>query len=184
MCGCAATQDSTALWEALPAAVMSEAVRLHHTCVRKLLLSHKGYESATEVGLQVTEVLGTGINEKGNACGAETYAAAWSPRPDDQVPGLPVSTRFAFSDPTRPETPRAAPVVANIALQLDSLPLPPGRLVHPGVPHGQAGGGLRHGPTGGCRTLPCHIWSLQRFNISRTPGNDFSRDRPDPWVLP
>ncbi|GLI70646.1 hypothetical protein VaNZ11_015578, partial [Volvox africanus] len=41
-------QDSTTLWEALPADVMSEAVRLHHTCVRRLLLVHGGYESATE----------------------------------------------------------------------------------------------------------------------------------------
>ncbi|EFJ44112.1 hypothetical protein VOLCADRAFT_95771 [Volvox carteri f. nagariensis] len=41
-------QDSTVLWEALPAAVMSDAVRLHHGCIRRLLVAHGGYESATE----------------------------------------------------------------------------------------------------------------------------------------
>ncbi|KXZ55389.1 hypothetical protein GPECTOR_3g515 [Gonium pectorale] len=41
-------QDSTSLWEALPAAVMSEAVRLHHAAVRRLTCFHGGYESSTE----------------------------------------------------------------------------------------------------------------------------------------
>ncbi|KAG2500013.1 hypothetical protein HYH03_002295 [Edaphochlamys debaryana] len=41
-------QDSTALWEALPAAVMDASVGLHHACLRRLLLKHWGYESATE----------------------------------------------------------------------------------------------------------------------------------------
>ncbi|KXZ56879.1 hypothetical protein GPECTOR_1g793 [Gonium pectorale] len=41
-------QDSTALWEALPASVMDASVDLHHSTVRRLLLMHAGYESATE----------------------------------------------------------------------------------------------------------------------------------------
>ncbi|KAG2434059.1 hypothetical protein HXX76_007787 [Chlamydomonas incerta] len=41
-------QDSTALWEMLPSSVMDRAIKEHHTCLRKLLLKHSGYESATE----------------------------------------------------------------------------------------------------------------------------------------
>ncbi|GIL79822.1 hypothetical protein Vretifemale_9103 [Volvox reticuliferus] len=41
-------QDSTALWEMLPSNVMDRAIKEHHTCLRKLLLKHSGYESATE----------------------------------------------------------------------------------------------------------------------------------------
>ncbi|GLI68045.1 hypothetical protein VaNZ11_012368 [Volvox africanus] len=41
-------QDSTALWEILPSNVMDRAIKEHHTCLRKLLLKHSGYESATE----------------------------------------------------------------------------------------------------------------------------------------
>ncbi|MEW5319087.1 MAG: hypothetical protein WDW38_010258 [Sanguina aurantia] len=41
-------QDSTALWELLPASVMDRAIKEHHQCMRKLLLKHSGYESATE----------------------------------------------------------------------------------------------------------------------------------------
>ncbi|KXZ50223.1 hypothetical protein GPECTOR_17g860 [Gonium pectorale] len=41
--------DSTSLWEALPEYAMSEALRLHHTAVRRLLVQHGGYESSTEV---------------------------------------------------------------------------------------------------------------------------------------
>ncbi|GIL91187.1 hypothetical protein Vretimale_18827, partial [Volvox reticuliferus] len=41
-------QDSTVLWEGLPAEVMDAAVKLHHRVIREQLLKHKGYESATE----------------------------------------------------------------------------------------------------------------------------------------
>ncbi|KAG2488551.1 hypothetical protein HYH03_012870 [Edaphochlamys debaryana] len=41
-------QDSTALWEALPAAVMDEAIDLHHACLRRCTTACGGYESATE----------------------------------------------------------------------------------------------------------------------------------------
>ncbi|KAG2501549.1 hypothetical protein HYH03_000056 [Edaphochlamys debaryana] len=41
-------QDSTALWETLPSAVMDRAIKEHHSCLRRLLLKHNGYESATE----------------------------------------------------------------------------------------------------------------------------------------
>ncbi|PNH08339.1 hypothetical protein TSOC_005064 [Tetrabaena socialis] len=41
-------QSSTRLWESLPADVMSEAVHLHHACIRRLVVDHQGYESATE----------------------------------------------------------------------------------------------------------------------------------------
>ncbi|GLI62352.1 hypothetical protein VaNZ11_004969 [Volvox africanus] len=41
-------QDSTVLWEGLPADVMDAAVKLHHRVIREQLLKHKGYESATE----------------------------------------------------------------------------------------------------------------------------------------
>ncbi|GFR48852.1 hypothetical protein Agub_g10806, partial [Astrephomene gubernaculifera] len=41
-------QDSTALWEMLPSSVMDRAIKEHHMCLRKLLLKHSGYESATE----------------------------------------------------------------------------------------------------------------------------------------
>ena len=44
---------STALWEALPEAVMDHCVRLHHSCMRGLLPAHRGYESCTEVRLCV-----------------------------------------------------------------------------------------------------------------------------------
>ncbi|KAG2442801.1 hypothetical protein HXX76_002880 [Chlamydomonas incerta] len=41
-------QDSTCLWESLPAEVMDAAVKLHHRVIRELLLPHHGYESCTE----------------------------------------------------------------------------------------------------------------------------------------
>ncbi|GIL74684.1 hypothetical protein Vretimale_2319 [Volvox reticuliferus] len=41
-------QDSTPLWEILPAEVMDSAVKLHQRVLRELLLKHAGYESATE----------------------------------------------------------------------------------------------------------------------------------------
>ncbi|MEW5301527.1 MAG: hypothetical protein WDW36_004384 [Sanguina aurantia] len=41
-------QDSTALWESLAAEVMDRAIKEHHDCMRRLLLKHSGYESATE----------------------------------------------------------------------------------------------------------------------------------------
>ncbi|KAG2450151.1 hypothetical protein HYH02_000253 [Chlamydomonas schloesseri] len=41
-------QDSTSLWEALPPVEMDTAIDAHHACLRKLLLKHEGYESATE----------------------------------------------------------------------------------------------------------------------------------------
>ncbi|KAG2484649.1 hypothetical protein HYH03_016602 [Edaphochlamys debaryana] len=41
-------ESSTRLWEELDAEVMSAAVHLHHTCIRRLVVEHKGYESATE----------------------------------------------------------------------------------------------------------------------------------------
>ena len=37
------------LWEELPGAVMDAACRIHHACLRRLLIKHRGYESATEV---------------------------------------------------------------------------------------------------------------------------------------
>ncbi|KAG2440556.1 hypothetical protein HYH02_010140 [Chlamydomonas schloesseri] len=40
-------QDSTSLWESLPAEVMDVAIRLHHGAMRRLLVTHHGYESAT-----------------------------------------------------------------------------------------------------------------------------------------
>src|SRR4051812_17065438 len=47
-CLCGMMQGSTKLWESLPAAIMDEAVRLHTVCMRRLILAHHGYESATE----------------------------------------------------------------------------------------------------------------------------------------
>ncbi|KAG2450079.1 hypothetical protein HYH02_000183, partial [Chlamydomonas schloesseri] len=41
-------QDSTCLWESLPAEAMDSAVKLHHRVIRELLLPHHGYETATE----------------------------------------------------------------------------------------------------------------------------------------
>ncbi|GLI60932.1 hypothetical protein VaNZ11_003168 [Volvox africanus] len=41
-------QDSTSLWENLPADTLARAVDIHHHCVRRLALKHGGYESATE----------------------------------------------------------------------------------------------------------------------------------------
>eukprot|EP00798_Chlamydomonas_sp_ICE-L_P017620 gene17620-23958_t len=41
-------QDSTTLWEELPAAVMNEVLHTHHECIRQQLLHFGGYESATE----------------------------------------------------------------------------------------------------------------------------------------
>ena len=38
------------LWEALPSLVMDVVLKQHHACIRKQLLQHKGYESATEGG--------------------------------------------------------------------------------------------------------------------------------------
>ncbi len=43
-----ALQDSTALWESLPAAVMDRAVHLHHACLRSCAAACRAYESATE----------------------------------------------------------------------------------------------------------------------------------------
>ncbi len=42
-------QDSTSLWESLPADTLARAVDIHHRCIRRLSLRHGGYESATEV---------------------------------------------------------------------------------------------------------------------------------------
>ncbi|KAG2481897.1 hypothetical protein HYH03_019141 [Edaphochlamys debaryana] len=41
-------QDSTCLWESLPASVMDVALKTHHRVIRQLLIQHAGYESATE----------------------------------------------------------------------------------------------------------------------------------------
>ncbi|KAG2486621.1 hypothetical protein HYH03_014678 [Edaphochlamys debaryana] len=41
-------QDSTRLWETLPAPVMDSAIQLHHVCIRRCATSCGGYESATE----------------------------------------------------------------------------------------------------------------------------------------
>ncbi|PNH00256.1 Adenylate cyclase, partial [Tetrabaena socialis] len=41
-------EGSTQLWEELPAVVMGYALRLHHSCIRRILVRHRGYESATE----------------------------------------------------------------------------------------------------------------------------------------
>eukprot|EP00798_Chlamydomonas_sp_ICE-L_P005939 gene5939-33516_t len=41
-------QDSTKLWETLDSSVMDESINLHHSIIRKCILSHSGYESATE----------------------------------------------------------------------------------------------------------------------------------------
>ncbi|EFJ46911.1 hypothetical protein VOLCADRAFT_118024, partial [Volvox carteri f. nagariensis] len=41
-------ESSTKLWEELPEVVMGCALRLHHACLRKVLVRHRGYESATE----------------------------------------------------------------------------------------------------------------------------------------
>jgi hypothetical protein len=43
-------QNSTVLWESLPADVMEQAMRLHHATFRRLLAKHNGYESATGSG--------------------------------------------------------------------------------------------------------------------------------------
>lgn len=37
------------LWEMLSVEVMDTVIKLHHTTIRKQLLQHSGYESATEV---------------------------------------------------------------------------------------------------------------------------------------
>jgi len=41
-------ENSTRLWESLPAEVMDEAMRQHCTLLRSLMAKHSGYESATE----------------------------------------------------------------------------------------------------------------------------------------
>ena len=44
-----ALQSSTTLWEQLSADVMNQSIKLHHATIRRVLLAHNGYESATEV---------------------------------------------------------------------------------------------------------------------------------------
>eukprot|EP00198_Chlamydomonas_reinhardtii_P000610 XP_001689945.1 predicted protein [Chlamydomonas reinhardtii] len=41
-------EGSTQLWEELPELLMNEALRIHHTTLRRVLVRHRGYESATE----------------------------------------------------------------------------------------------------------------------------------------
>ncbi|PNH05655.1 Adenylate cyclase [Tetrabaena socialis] len=41
-------QDSTSLWESLPAHVMDMAIKMHHVVFRRLMVVHRAYESATE----------------------------------------------------------------------------------------------------------------------------------------
>lgn len=53
LCCSACSQNSTLLWESLSAAVMDEALRLHHTCIRAVAAKHLGYESATEGDVSV-----------------------------------------------------------------------------------------------------------------------------------
>lgn len=47
-------QNSTHLWEVLPADVMQRAVQLHHAVLRDRLRKFKGYETATEVSRRVS----------------------------------------------------------------------------------------------------------------------------------
>ena len=42
-------ENSTRLWESLPAEVMDAALEVHHRLLRGLLRNHLGYESYTEV---------------------------------------------------------------------------------------------------------------------------------------
>ncbi|KAG2493636.1 hypothetical protein HYH03_008153 [Edaphochlamys debaryana] len=41
-------EGSTTLWEELPELVMGNALQEHHRCLRRVLVRHRGYESATE----------------------------------------------------------------------------------------------------------------------------------------
>ncbi|GFH22495.1 guanylate cyclase domain-containing protein [Haematococcus lacustris] len=41
-------QDSTVIWETLPADVTDQAVKLHHEVIRQSSLAHRGYECCTE----------------------------------------------------------------------------------------------------------------------------------------
>ncbi|KAJ9509342.1 hypothetical protein QJQ45_001777 [Haematococcus lacustris] len=41
-------QDSTVIWETLPADVTDQAVKLHHEVVRQSFIAHRGYECCTE----------------------------------------------------------------------------------------------------------------------------------------
>lgn len=45
---CTDIQGSTSLWEQLPQHVMVDAMRVHDTAARRLLLKHRGFEVATE----------------------------------------------------------------------------------------------------------------------------------------
>lgn len=38
-------ESSTSLWEALPAAIMDAAIKIHNTTIRRLAAEHNGYES-------------------------------------------------------------------------------------------------------------------------------------------
>ncbi|GFH28764.1 guanylate cyclase domain-containing protein, partial [Haematococcus lacustris] len=41
-------QDSTVIWETLPADVTDQAVKLHHEVIRQSSMVHRGYECCTE----------------------------------------------------------------------------------------------------------------------------------------
>ena len=40
--------DSTSMWETLDSEVMNKALRIHHTVIRRLVRTYRGYEQATE----------------------------------------------------------------------------------------------------------------------------------------
>lgn len=48
VCYSLASQDSTRLWELLPASTMDSAIDLHHACLRTCSAAHGGYEALTE----------------------------------------------------------------------------------------------------------------------------------------
>ena len=54
------TQESTLLWECLPAVVMDQVLTIHHDIMRETRVACKGFESATEVGRRREAKVGKG----------------------------------------------------------------------------------------------------------------------------
>ncbi|KXZ42842.1 hypothetical protein GPECTOR_115g336 [Gonium pectorale] len=73
-------QNSTRLWEELPAPVMDAALKIHHATFRRVMARHDGYESATEGdSFLVAFSTPSSAVSFASACQLELLHQAWPP---------------------------------------------------------------------------------------------------------
>ncbi|KAL6747219.1 hypothetical protein V8C86DRAFT_3148514 [Haematococcus lacustris] len=141
-------QDSTTLWETLTQDNMNAAVELHHGLVRKLLVQHNGYESATEGdafilafhtpshALHWAQAFQQGLLHLAWPeqllqldAGAPVWAAPGAGTPSSARPATPSVHRVKFLTPSMPRsswvkdnTPKTANQLASQSTSRPSLP--------------------------------------------------------------